>query len=391
MKRQKSCFIRDLAMLALFGCAICAVSEAQNSSFHNAPASAKEAKNPYAGENRAAEIGGQIYAVNCAKCHGGQGQGTGNIPALKEGPAQAASEGELFWFVTQGDAANGMPAWASLSEQGRWQIVAYMKAGLPAIPRGVNSPELDATVPSAAAPKTPFTDFRFEKPGTIRKITFRIFPRRLPRNLREMPPNWLPDLKTHGRKPPPVLRWICTQPGSINRASSARPPMAITSSPKAMPAISKCSAASAAIPSPQQVEVFASGLNRPYGIAFYPPGPNPQWVYIGEHGLRRAVSLPERRLEGARPGGTPRATCPSAAATGPAASNSRRTARRCSSQWVRLPTSTIPTYRRRKKSRGYSGIHAGRLGNAYLCFRNPQCGRRTCDRSQDRRIVVFGE
>ena len=165
MKRQKSGFIRELGMLIVFACAICAVLAAQSSSFHNAPASAKEAKNPFAGENRAAEIGGQIYAVNCAKCHGPQGQGTGNIPALKEGPAQAASEGELFWFVTKGDAANGMPAWASLSDQGRWQIVAYMKAGLPAIPRGVNSPELDANVPSAAAPKAPFTDFRFENAG----------------------------------------------------------------------------------------------------------------------------------------------------------------------------------------------------------------------------------
>jgi glucose/arabinose dehydrogenase len=28
-------------------------------------------------------------------------------------------------------------------------------------------------------------------------------------------------------------------------------------------------------------EVFASDLYQPYGIAFYPPGPNPQWVYIG--------------------------------------------------------------------------------------------------------------
>jgi glucose/arabinose dehydrogenase len=27
--------------------------------------------------------------------------------------------------------------------------------------------------------------------------------------------------------------------------------------------------------------VFASGLNYPFPIAFYPPGPNPQWVYVG--------------------------------------------------------------------------------------------------------------
>jgi hypothetical protein len=29
-----------------------------------------------------------------------------------------------------------------------------------------------------------------------------------------------------------------------------------------------------------QVQTFADGLNRPFGIAFYPPGPNPQWVYV---------------------------------------------------------------------------------------------------------------
>ena len=28
--------------------------------------------------------------------------------------------------------------------------------------------------------------------------------------------------------------------------------------------------------------VFASGLNGPFGIAFYPPGPEPQWLYVGD-------------------------------------------------------------------------------------------------------------
>ena len=31
-----------------------------------------------------------------------------------------------------------------------------------------------------------------------------------------------------------------------------------------------------------QNAVFASGLHQPFGIAFYPHGPNPQWVYIGD-------------------------------------------------------------------------------------------------------------
>jgi glucose/arabinose dehydrogenase len=32
--------------------------------------------------------------------------------------------------------------------------------------------------------------------------------------------------------------------------------------------------------SAQQVENFATGLDKPFGIAFYPPGPDPQWVYV---------------------------------------------------------------------------------------------------------------
>src|SRR6185295_13283877 len=32
---------------------------------------------------------------------------------------------------------------------------------------------------------------------------------------------------------------------------------------------------------PKEMEVFASGLNRPFGINFFPPGPKPQYVYVG--------------------------------------------------------------------------------------------------------------
>ena len=34
----------------------------------------------------------------------------------------------------------------------------------------------------------------------------------------------------------------------------------------------------------EQSSVFATGLEQPFGIAFYPPGPNPQWVYVGNTG-----------------------------------------------------------------------------------------------------------
>jgi glucose/arabinose dehydrogenase len=32
---------------------------------------------------------------------------------------------------------------------------------------------------------------------------------------------------------------------------------------------------------PEQSAIFASDLKQPYGIAFYPPGTDPQWIYVG--------------------------------------------------------------------------------------------------------------
>src|ERR1051325_2779615 len=35
---------------------------------------------------------------------------------------------------------------------------------------------------------------------------------------------------------------------------------------------------------PEANEIFAADLDRPFGIAFYPPGPNPQYVYVANTG-----------------------------------------------------------------------------------------------------------
>ncbi|MDQ2732209.1 MAG: hypothetical protein M3Y56_11165, partial [Armatimonadota bacterium] len=32
---------------------------------------------------------------------------------------------------------------------------------------------------------------------------------------------------------------------------------------------------------PADTQTYTEGLTKPFGIAFYPPGPRPQWVYIG--------------------------------------------------------------------------------------------------------------
>jgi glucose/arabinose dehydrogenase len=51
---------------------------------------------------------------------------------------------------------------------------------------------------------------------------------------------------------------------------------------------------------PESNEVFASGLNEPFGIAFYPPGPDPQWVYVANTGsvIRYAYRVGDLKARG---------------------------------------------------------------------------------------------
>src|SRR5882757_2513050 len=144
--------------------------QAQNSNFHNAPASAGQLKNPYA--DQAPSAGKQLFHQRCARCHGENGEGSGNIPALAKEKIKSAAPGELFWFITQGDVNNGMPSWAALPKRQRWLIVNYVEAlgkaqsgAAPSAPAAAQK----AAILNAPPPPAPFTDYRYEKPGKIRK------------------------------------------------------------------------------------------------------------------------------------------------------------------------------------------------------------------------------
>jgi mono/diheme cytochrome c family protein len=102
-------------------------SAAQSSGFRNAPASAAEMKNPYQSASAAA-AGRKLYAQNCAQCHGSNLRGIGPAPALDGAPIKNAKPGEIFWFITKGKLESGMPSWASLSQQQRWQIVTFLES-----------------------------------------------------------------------------------------------------------------------------------------------------------------------------------------------------------------------------------------------------------------------
>jgi glucose/arabinose dehydrogenase len=241
-------------------------------------------KNPLAGEQTAIDAGAKLYAANCVACHGAGGRGSGNIPALSHGPTQSAPDGEVFWFITTGSVANGMPAWSSLSEPQRWQIVAYLKwlnsADAASKPEAATASIARAKT-NAPLPKPPYTDFRVEQPGKVRKIS-----------ARNLPAPYLTDSASNGAQlvPRPSNAWPKAPEGFTVQlyATGLDNPRLIRTAPNGDLFLAESSSGKIRIfrglttdGKPAETSLFVEGLRRPYGIAFYPPGKDPRWVYIG--------------------------------------------------------------------------------------------------------------
>jgi glucose/arabinose dehydrogenase len=253
--------------------------------FHDAPVTAAADKNPYAGKAGAAKSGAKVYAANCSSCHGPSGRGVANIPSLAKGSVQSAPDGEIFWFITKGDAANGMPSWEHLPAQQRWQAIAYLKS-LPASGAATTASDsaespVVADADAGPAPAAPFTDYRYEKPGNMRHI-----------RVQDLPAPFTTKSAGNGPKsaPRPANAWPQAPKGfKVDQyATGLNGPRLIVTAPNGDFFVAESDAGDVKVfrgvngsGNPNQVETFASKLNQPYGIAFYPPGPNPEWVYIG--------------------------------------------------------------------------------------------------------------
>jgi len=126
-----------------------------------------------------------------------------------------------------------------------------------------------------------FTDYSKESPGVIRKLT-----------VADLPAPYATPGVDNGAElvPRPAGAWPKTLPGfkvSLYYTGLDQPRL-IRTAPNGdlFVAISYQNKIMVfrgvdANGEPKEVSTFADNLSQPFGIAFYPPGPDPKWVYIG--------------------------------------------------------------------------------------------------------------
>jgi mono/diheme cytochrome c family protein len=86
-------------------------------------------KNPYEGDKRAINVGGQLFVgYNCLDCHGAEGSGAMG-PSFQDGRWHfGGSPGEVFESIYQG-RPDGMPAWGGrISNDQIWMLTAYVRS-----------------------------------------------------------------------------------------------------------------------------------------------------------------------------------------------------------------------------------------------------------------------
>ena len=92
-----------------------------------APESAARLRNPFDGDANAVRAGAKLFRQECAACHGSRGQGRPHRPPLATRSIADAPDGAIFWVLRTG-TTRGMPSFADLPEQRRWQIIAYLRS-----------------------------------------------------------------------------------------------------------------------------------------------------------------------------------------------------------------------------------------------------------------------
>jgi glucose/arabinose dehydrogenase len=265
-------------------------------------------RNAAAQSPQAEEIsrGSSYFQQNCALCHTTT-LGPGNTWIMKQGPSLVGVVGRpagslasfgytkalahcgLTWDTATLDRFLTFPARAVPGTTmpmpvpdpaNRAAVIAYL-ATLK-IPPGVTpvaAPAAASTLPPGSDPG----DWRLAAPGAVHHIT----PADLP-----------PPFKTRsaGNPPhiidPPAGARLAVPPGFTVRlfASNLAGPRVVRVAPNGDIFVAETGAdqirvlrAADGANAPTVNQVYVDGLDRPFGIAFYPPGDNPRWIYIANN------------------------------------------------------------------------------------------------------------
>lgn len=130
-------------------------------------------------------------------------------------------------------------------------------------------------------PTPPFTDFRYEKPGAVRKITASDLPQPYATHSADNGPELVSRPANAWPKAPAGFKVEQYATGLDNPRLLRTAPNGDVFLAESSPGRIRVFRGITGDGKPAQMEIFASGLKHPYGIAFYPPGPSPQWVYVG--------------------------------------------------------------------------------------------------------------
>lgn len=116
------------ALAIALGATLC-LAASSSTRWEHVPARDHARQNPLANQPATIEAGSLVYREHCQQCHKANAQGDGHKrPSLHSERLRSASDGDIEWFLRQGDLGHGMPSWSSLPEAQRWQVIVYLKS-----------------------------------------------------------------------------------------------------------------------------------------------------------------------------------------------------------------------------------------------------------------------
>jgi hypothetical protein len=247
-----------------------------------------------------------FFQQNCAICHAAN-LGPGNTVIVRQGPSlvgilgrragsgtnfnytKALGESGLIWdsatldrFLTS--PMKAVPGTAMLipvpNAEDRRNLIAYLSTLT--VPTGISPTAALAPVP-AALPKSDPGDWHHAAPGVKHHLT-----------LADLPP---PYSTTSAGNGPQVVKQpanaaLSLPPGFTVRlfAAGLSGPRLLRVAPNGDIFVAETREnrvrvlrAADGADTPSENQIFADGLDRPFGIAFYPSGNAPQWIYVANN------------------------------------------------------------------------------------------------------------